>query len=147
MSSTVLFEFVPGRKAGSRNALYEGHLYHKNSYNAETTYWVCNRCPARLTTKKGVYHSSSRHCNHEAQHADVAVHIAKANVKRLASSSDHPTKRICAEAQEGLSPEDLLIPAKQTSPEDLVIPATLTSPEGLFIPPRQLQSSSADSDR
>ena len=47
--STSTIEFFPGRKKGSRNVLYDGHLYHLIRKKNERTYWKCNKCKSRLT--------------------------------------------------------------------------------------------------
>ena len=58
MSSSSI-EFIPGRKKGSRNVLYDGHLYHLNRKKDEKTYWKCNKCKSRVTLVQDTFRAAT----------------------------------------------------------------------------------------
>ncbi|XP_063682155.1 uncharacterized protein LOC134817012 [Bolinopsis microptera] len=151
MSSSSI-EFIPGRKKGSRNVLYDGHLYHLNRKREDKTYWKCNKCKSRLILVQDTFCSAAPH-DHESQPAEIAAHLSKSKMKTLAATTENSTKQIVADSVAGLSfeassrlncdPKSLarLVrrarqkayshPVNPISLEDLVIPLNyLTSPGG-----------------
>ena len=155
MSSTTtshVVDFIPGRKGG-RNALYDGHIYSLNVKRNEKTYWRCNKCPARMTLCNDTYVNSSAH-SHDPQPADVQVHRAKVDLKRLASTTENSTKRIVADAVAGLSfeslarincdPSSLSRMARRARQKAFSHPVNPTSLQDLILPPSYLRSAGGD---
>ena len=143
-------EFITG-KWGGQNARY---VFHVNRRKDDRTYWRCNKCPARLITEAGSYVSSTPH-NNDPQPADVQIQRAKVSTKKMASTTELPTKRIMATGVSGLSfesmarlnaaPESLGRMIRRARQKAFAHPINPSSLEDLIIPPKYITTHSGDS--
>ena len=99
--------FVPGRNKGSENPVLNGNRYILDKKKNDSSYWKCalyrTGCRARIVTvDKQLASPLPQHTQHETQHAETAVHVAKQTLKRRAAEADLPTKYLAAEAVSGM---------------------------------------------
>ncbi|XP_063682933.1 uncharacterized protein LOC134817602 [Bolinopsis microptera] len=152
MSSSSI-EFIPGRKKGSRNVLYDGHLYHLNRKREDKTYWKCNKCKSRLILVQDTFCSAAPH-DHESQPAEIAAHRSKSKMKTLAATTENSTKQIVADSVAGLSfeassrlncdPKSLARLVRRARQKAYSHPVNPISLEDLVIPPNYLTSPGGD---
>ena len=84
--------FVPGRNKGSENPVLNGYRYILDKKKNDSSYWKCalyrTGCRARIVTvDKHLTSPVPDHTQHEGQHAETAVHVAKQTLKRRAAES------------------------------------------------------------
>ena len=81
--------FVPGCNKGSENPVLNGYRYILDKKKNDSSYWKCalyrTGCRARIVTvDKHLTSPVPDHTQHEGQHAETAVHVAKQTLKRRA---------------------------------------------------------------
>ena len=98
--ATPQLTFVPGRRAGSENALLNGYRYMKDRDRDDKRYMKCvlykDGCKARISPVP-------LHPTHDVQHSETHIHVAKSALKRKAAETDLPSKHMCAEAVGGMT--------------------------------------------
>ena len=102
--------FVPARTKGEENPVLNGFRYFLVRSRDERSYWKCccyktHSCKARITTVDKQLTSPVPDHSHDIQNAEIAVHVAKQNLKRKAAESNLPTRFLAPQVSCGLSQE------------------------------------------
>ena len=108
MSTTPTITIVPGRKAGHSIVIINGYRYTNDGKRGNKTYMKCvlysNGCRAHITLMDGeLITPVPDHPTHDVQHSETYVHVSKQSLKKNAAQTDHPTKRLVAQAVSGMN--------------------------------------------
>ena len=108
MSTTPTINIVPERIAGHSNVIINGYRYTNDRKRGNKSYMKCvlcsNGCIARITVMDvELITPVPDHPTHDVQHFETYVHISKQSLKRNAAQTDHPTKRLVAQAVSGMN--------------------------------------------
>ena len=104
--------FVPARTKGHENPVLNGYRFFKDRIRNDRYYWKCccyktHGCKARIQTEDKQLITPVPEHNHDVQHSETEVHVAKQTLKRRAAESDLPTKFLASEVPKGMSQESL----------------------------------------
>lgn len=152
--------FVPARTKGKENPVLNGFRYFLDRTRDDKSYWKCccyktHSCKARIITVDKQLTSPVPDHSHDVQHAEIAVHVAKQNLKRKAAESNLPTRFLASQVSCGLSQESrakigchvssLSRMARLARQQSDRAPANPTSLEDLILPPSYITSNSGES--
>ena len=108
MAAKPTITIIRGRTAGHSNAIINGFRYTNDRKRGSKTYMkcvlYCQGCRARITLmNRGLITSAPDHPTHDVQYSETYIHVSKRSLKTNAAQTDHPTKRLVAQAVSGMN--------------------------------------------